>query len=178
MICISAKRTIFVAAAGLALGSAAAPASAQVRALLPTIDQVAPLGPLPIDGVWEIREINERIVIERGHAYAEDGWVHMMLLKIEPEQVVIQNIRELADGNFIAKDLPLMSAVKLEWIDDDTLRARTEALIPLTYHLERVSGGPRSDGTDRDDDRRDDRDGGNFDPPRSDNDDDDYVSPW
>lgn len=178
MACITSKRFTFAAAAALALGSAAAPASAQVRALLPTIDQVAPLDPLPIDGTWEIREIKERIVIERGHAYAEDGWVHVMLFQIEPEQVVLQNIRELADGDFIAQDLPLMSAVKLEWINEDTLRARTDAPIPVTYHLERVSRRPGSGWNDPDYDGRDDRDDNDYDPPPSDDEDDDYVSPW
>lgn len=177
MTCITAKRLSLAAAAALAIGSVGAPATAQVRAILPTIDQVAPLEPLPIDGVWEIREINERIVIERGHAYAYDGWVHMMMFQIEPEQVVIQNIRELADGDFIAQDLPLMSSVKLEWLDEDTLRGRTEGLIPVTYHLERVSGGPGigwpGPGADPDDDPRNDDS-----PPPASDDDDDYVSPW
>lgn len=177
MTCTTAKRLSLAAAAALALGSASAPATAQVRAILPTIDEVAPLDPLPIDGVWEIREINERIVIENGHAYAEDGWVHMMLFEIEPEQVVIKNIRELADGDFVAQDLPLMAGVTMSWTGADTLRARTDGLIPVTYHLERVSGG-RGDWRDDDyrDDPRDDFDDEDFGPPPSDDDDD--VSPW
>lgn len=176
MTCITAKRLSMVAAAALALGSVSAPATAQVRAILPTIDQVTPLDPLPIDGVWEIREINERIVIENGHAYAEDGWVHMLLFEIQPEQVVIKNIRELADGDFIAQDLPLMAGVKMSWLDEDTLRARTDGVFPVTYHLERVSGhgsdwrerdrddAPRDDFYDDDEDEREDED--------------DTVSPW
>lgn len=177
MTCITAKRLSFAAAAALTLSSVAAPAAAQMRAILPNIDQVEPLGSLPIDGVWEIREIGERIVIDDGHAYAEDGWVHMMMFQIEPEQVVLQNIRELADGDFIAQDLPLMSNVKLEWLDDETLRGRTEALIPVTYHLERVSGGPGFDWSGPGGDPGgDDFDEGDFGPPPSD--DDDVVSPW
>ena len=167
MTCMTAKHLGLVAAAALALGSASAPATAQVRAILPTIDEVAPLDPLPIDGVWEIREINERIVIENGHAYAEDGWVHLMLFEIEPQQVVIKNIRELADGDFVAQDLPLMASVTMSWTGRDTLRARTDGLIPVTYHLERISGGR--------DDWRDDDDLGSR-PPSEDE--DDYVSPW
>lgn len=141
MTCITAKRLGLAAAAALTLGTLGTPtvASAQVRALLPTIDQVEPLEALPIDGVWEIREIRKRIVIERGHGYAEDGWVHMFVFQIEPEQVVIKNIRELADGDFVAEDLPLMTRVTFEWIDEDTLRGRTSGLIPITYHLDRVA---------------------------------------
>ncbi len=140
MTCITARRLGIAAAAAVAMGSLGAPtaASAQMRALLPTIDEVEPLEDLPIDGVWEIREIRERIVIEDGHGYAEDGWVHMLLFRIEPEQVVLKNIRELADGGFVADDLPQMAGVTFEWIDGDTLRGRTSGLIPVTYHLDRV----------------------------------------
>lgn len=190
MTCMTAKKLGFAAAAALALGSFAAPAAAQMRAILPMIDEVQPLEPLPIDGVWEIRELRERIVIEGGHAYAEDGWVHMMLFQIEPGQVVIQNIRELADGDFVAQDLPLMAPVKLEWVGRDTLRARTEGLIPVTYHLELISrdgpgfgwDGPR-DG--RDDDWEDEDDLPPIEAPPArpgddgrDNEDEEPINPW
>ena len=147
MKCLTAKRLIgknlgLAAAASLAVlsVSAPAPAEAQVRALLPTIEEVEPQGPLPIDGVWEIRELRERIVIVDGHAYAEDGWVHMLLFQIEPGQVVLKDIRELADGDFVAQDLPLMTSVTLEPVSPETLRARTEGLVPVTYHLDLVAG--------------------------------------
>ncbi|MEM7666306.1 MAG: hypothetical protein AAF250_10665 [Pseudomonadota bacterium] len=175
MTCITAKRLSFAAAAALAVGSLGTPsvASAQMRALLPTIDEVEPLEALPIDGVWEIREIGERVVIEDGHAYAEDGWVHMLLFQIEPEQVVLKNIRELADGDFVADDLPLMASVTFEWIGEDSLRGRTNGPIPVTYHLDRVDDS----GTDFDP----------FPPPADDiplieepptDDDGDSVDPW
>lgn len=112
--CLTATKLIAsklgFAAAALALGSLAAPApvEAQIHALLPTIDEMEQLEPLPIEGVWQIREIGKRIVIEGGHAYAEDSWVHMLLFRIEPDQVVITNIRELPNGDFIGRDLPLM----------------------------------------------------------------------
>lgn len=182
MTCITAKRIgLAAAAAALALTGAPQPAAAQVRALLPTIDEVAPLAPLPIDGVWNIREINERIVIVNGHAYAEDGWVHMLLFQIEPEQVVIRNIRERGDGSFIAEDLPLMSNVTFEWIGAGTLRGQTDGLIPATYHLERVSGGYPGDDWGRP--------GDDFPPIGApplpgpppapvEDDDDNYVAPW
>lgn len=141
MTCITARALSLASAAALALGSLAAPApaSAQMRALLPTIDEVESLGPTSIDGVWEIREIGERIVILEGHAFAEDGWVHMLLFEIEPGQVVITNIEELPSGDFIAQDLPLMANVAFEWVDNETLRGTTDGLIPVTYHLDFVS---------------------------------------
>ncbi|MDY7098999.1 MAG: hypothetical protein SXU28_12745 [Pseudomonadota bacterium] len=142
MTCLTAKRLSLAAAAALAFGTVAtpAPAQAQMRAVLPTIDQVEPLEPLEIDGVWEIREIRERIVIGNGHAYADDGWVHLMLFRIEPGQVVIKNIRELANGDYVAQDLPAMAGVTFEWVGQDTLRGRTNGLIPIVYHLDRVTG--------------------------------------
>lgn len=170
MTCITARKFSLAAAAALALGTLGAPtpAEAQMRALLPTIDEVEPLEDLPIDGVWEIREISKRIVINDGHGYAEDSWVHMMLFRIEPEQVVLKNIRELSNGDYVAQDLPLLANVTFEWVGDDTLRGRTDGFIPAVYHLDRV----------------DDFGGGR--PPRGDDDpviedpedDDEYISPW
>jgi len=174
MTCMTAKTLGIATAAALALGSvsAPAPAAAQMRAILPTIDEVQPLEALPIDGVWEIREIGERVVITDGHAYAEDGWVHMMLFQIEPGQVVIKGIRELADGDFVAQDLPLMSTVTLKWLDDETLRARTDGLIPVTYHLELISSDGPGFGWERP--RDDDED--LIDLPPSD--DEEPIDPW
>lgn len=175
MTCLTAKRIHVAAAATLALGCVAAPATAQIRAILPTIDEVEQFDPLPIDGVWEIRELGERIVIEGGHAYAEDGWVHLAMFQIEPGQVVIRNIRELADGDYVAQDLPLMASVKLEWLDEDTLRARTEGLIPITYHLEMISDGGFDFGWDNP------IDDGSFPPiapPAGDNGDEEPIDPW
>lgn len=164
MTCITARALNFASAVALALGALAAPApaSAQVRALLPTIDEVEALGPTSIDGVWEIREIGERIVILEGHAFAEDGWVHMLLFEIEPEQVVLTNIEELPSGDFVAQDLPLMANVTFEWVDHETLRGTTDGLFPVTYHLDFVS----SDGF------------GSDEPTRPPSHDDDVPRPW
>ena len=187
MTCLTAKKLSLVVAGALALVSfgAPAPAEAQMRALLPTIDQVEPLEQLPIDGVWEIREIRKRIIIDSGHAYAVDSWVHMMLFRIEPDQVVMKNIRELADGDFIAQDLPLVANVTLEWVDEFTLRGRTDGLVPVVYHLDRGGDfgviGPRP-GPDELElippgGRPFPRQGGTDDPIES-KEDEEYVSPW
>jgi len=156
MTCITAKRLklgrlgLALAACSLGFVSAPAPASAQIPALLPSIDQVKRLDPLSIDGVWVIREVGQSVIIEGGHAYAEDGWVHMFVFRILPEQVVIKNIRELANGDFVAQDLPLMANVTMERIDPDIVRVTTEGLIPIVYHLDRVGGfGGFDEGFDR-----------------------------
>lgn len=155
--------------------SVTAPAQAQIPGLLPSIDEIAPLDPLPIDGVWEIREIRERIVIDSGHAYAVDGWTHALIFRIMPRQVVIRDLRETDDGSYVGDDLPLMSKVELTPMPDGTLRARTRGLIPATYTLVPVDGddgGPWDPPVDDDDDF-DDLPGDGPDPG-----DDDYVSPW
>lgn len=166
------KLAIAPALAALALAGAAAPApaQAQVPGVLPYIDNVTPRDDLPIDGVWRIRENNELIVIERGHAYALDGWIHAFVFQIMPRQVVIRNLSETPDGTFTGDDLPLMSRVELTPMDDGTLRARTSGLIPVIYNLE-PADDPRGDdwapGPDPDPD-----------PIEDDEDDDDWVSPW
>ncbi|MEO1730928.1 MAG: hypothetical protein AAFR64_09330 [Pseudomonadota bacterium] len=181
MTCITARKFSLAAAAALALGSLGAPtpAEAQVRALLPTIDEMEPLEDLPIDGVWEIRELGKRIVINDGHGYAEDSWVHMMMFRIEPDQVVLKNIRELANGDYIAQDLPLLANVTFEWVGDETLRGQTDSLIPAIYHLDRLDdfGGGYGD----DDFRRRPRPGDDIpliDDPLSGDDDEDPIDPW
>lgn len=173
------KLAITPALAALALAGAAAPApaQAQIPGLLPSIDDVTPRGDLPIDGVWRIRENNELIAIEEGHAYAIDGWIHAFVFKIMPRQVVIRDLVETADGTFMGDDLPLMSRVELIPMDDGTLKARTSGLIPVIYNLE-PADDPRGDdwepipgpgpGPDPDPDPIDD----------DDEDDDDWVSPW
>ena len=162
--------TPVLAAMALAGAAAPAPAQAQIPGLLPSIDDVTPRGDLPIDGVWRIRENDELIVIEQGHAYALDGWVHAFVFQIMPRQVVIRDLSETADGTFTGDDLPLMSRVELTPMDDGTLRGRTSGLIPVTYTLE-PADDPRGDdwgpGSDNDPD-----------PDPIEDDDDDWVSPW
>ena len=71
----------------------------QIPAFLPMFDSVAPTPPQPLDGTWLITSIRKKVRIEGGRAYAIDGWVHMMVLKIEPGMVVIQDIAPTAPGN-------------------------------------------------------------------------------
>ena len=115
-----------------------APAQAQIPGLLPSIEDVTPLAPLAIDGMWRIREIDELIVVDSGHAYAVDGWTHALIFQIMPGQVVLTDLLEEADGTVTGRDLPLMAAVTLEPIDDMTIRATVHGLVPVVYHLDRA----------------------------------------
>ncbi|GAA4035701.1 hypothetical protein GCM10022213_01140 [Parerythrobacter jejuensis] len=146
-------------------GGAAAPAQAQIPSALPYIGQKEPQDPLPIDGTWRIRENNELIIIDRGHAYAVDGWVHTVIFRIMPRQVVMADLRERADGTIEGRDLPLMAPITMIPIDDYTLQVTARGLIPITYHLELVEAGEvlQPEAPDQDDswfssdDSRDDR---------------------
>ena len=178
-ISLSSSRLLPCAAlAATLMGGVAAPAQAQIPGLLPSIEEVVPGAPLPIDGIWRIREIDALIQIQNGHASAVDGWTHAFAFQIMPDQVVIRNLTETGDGRFIGDDLPLMSKVTLTPADDGTLRARTKGLIPASYTLEPVSPAI--------DDPRDDDPGEPVppieDPWEEEPDDppppDDWVSPW
>lgn len=144
-------------------------AQAQIPGLLPSIEDV---DPLPIDGVWRIRENGELIVIGDGHAYAVDGWTHAFVFQIMPRQVVLRNLRENARGDFVGDDLPLMSKVTLSYRRDGSLRARTKGLVPVTYHLEPVSSDDDLPWDDRPEDPIEDF------PPSGDPEPDDWVNPW
>jgi len=122
-----------LAVAGIASGT---PAGAQVPALLPSVGEVEPSAPLAIDGMYTIREIHKRIVIENGYAYAVDSWVHALIFRIMPNQIVMRDIRPLPDGNYIAEDLPLMARVKIEPTPDGSLLTRTVTGLPSTFHLD------------------------------------------
>ncbi|WP_379545785.1 hypothetical protein ACFCW2_09005 [Qipengyuania sp. DSG2-2] len=138
----SIKRLLTIPALALALaGGVAAPAQAQIPALLPYIGTVEPLEPMAIDGIWRIREIDKLIVIDRGHGYAVEGWVHALIWRVMPRHIVLDDLRELGDGRIAGRDLPLMAAVTMVPIDDYTIRVTAHGLIPVTYHLELVEPG-------------------------------------
>lgn len=154
-------------AAVLAVGLSSS-AQTQMPAQLPFIDEVSLGAPLPIDGTWRIREINELIVIRGGYAYAVDGWVHALVFRIMPRQVIMTNLRATPDGGFIGDNLPLMAKFTLTPLSDGSLLGRTQALIPAIYTFDRASepGGSPWDGAPQ---VPPDEPGA---PP------DDWVSPW
>lgn len=80
----------------------------QIPAFLPDKYSVARTEALPIDGVWMISSIRKKIRIEQGRAYAVDSWLHLFVLKVQPDMVVMQNFRRTDAGRYAADDLPLM----------------------------------------------------------------------
>lgn len=108
----------------------------EVNAFLPSVVEVAPSDPAMIDGLWKISSIGKLIRIDRGRAYAIDGWTHMFILKIRPGMVVIQNIRETADGAFSGDDLPLQGPFKAQLTGDRILDVTVQgALGEVRYQL-------------------------------------------
>ncbi|MHA7819012.1 MAG: caspase family protein [Erythrobacter sp.] len=73
--------------------------------------------PLPIDGVWRISTNNKRLRIERGRAFAVDGWNHILLFRVEPEQVTTTGLRRESPGVYLGRDILLNGETRL------TLRA-------------------------------------------------------
>lgn len=84
----------------------------QIGAFLPNVVDVAPSEPMPIDGLWKISTINKMIRIDRGRAYAIDGWNHLFILVIKPGMVTIQNLQGAGEGIYTGDDLPLAGPLK------------------------------------------------------------------
>ena len=80
----------------------------QIPAFLPDKYSVTRTQALPIDGVWMISTIKKKIRIEQGRAYAVDPWLHLLVLKVQPDMVVLQNFRRTGPGQYGADDLPLL----------------------------------------------------------------------
>lgn len=93
----------------------------QIGAFLPKVVDVAPSEPMPIDGLWKISTINKLIRIDRGRAYAIDGWTHLFVLVIKPGMVTIQNLQGAGEGIYTGDDLPLAGPLKATLTGDRIL---------------------------------------------------------
>jgi len=85
-----------------------------IEGFLPNKRDVASTDPLPIDGIWKISTINKRIRIREGRAHALDGWTHAFILKVQPDMVVLKNMKRTGPGQYEADDLPLLAKAQLE----------------------------------------------------------------
>ncbi|MFL0357142.1 caspase domain-containing protein [Erythrobacter sp. GH1-10] len=80
--------------------------------------------PLAIDGIWTITSIDKRIRIEGGRAFAVDGWNHLGVLRVEPDQVVLTDLRSGDDGAFVGFDQVLQAKMTLKIRSDGNLDYR------------------------------------------------------
>jgi len=108
----------------------------QIPAFLPDKYSIEETAALPIDGVWSISTINKKIRIERGRAFAVDPWLHMFVLKIQPDMVVLQNFQRTAAGKFTADDLPLVGPATFSLRPDGNMDVTVNgSLGPISYKL-------------------------------------------
>lgn len=130
-----------VAAAVLVLPAPmAGEALAQIPAFLPTKDSVQASEPLPIDGDWRISTIGKVIRIEGGRAYAMEPWLHAFVLQVQPNMVVLQDIRQTGDGRYSARDLPLVGNASLRRVSADQIDVEVPGLLgTLRYSLFRIA---------------------------------------
>lgn len=141
---------------GFALAAlAATPASqAQIDALLPYKEAVAPTAQMPIDGIYKISSTGTRIRIEKGRGYALDEWMQLIFM-IRENMVTMQNIVRKEAGHYAGYDLPLLSDAKLTLqangalkVDVTTMTGPASFLLtplavddPNGFNTERVAAG-------------------------------------
>ena len=118
-------------------GAAGAAGVPQIPAFLPDKYSVPETEPLPIDGVWMISTIGKRIRIESGRAFAIDPWLHLFVLKVQPDMVVMQNFRRTGSaGQFTADDLPLQGVATFQLQPNGNLKASVQSMFgPVPYEL-------------------------------------------
>lgn len=145
----------------------------QMAAFLPNDADVAPGRATPVDGVWKMNELGKRVRIDRGRVVVVDGWLHALVLKIQPGMVVTQNFRQTGARSFEGDDLPTMGKAVYSWDGGDTMQARIAGIAgPINLTLKRQSGvagnpddwrddedAPRSDDHENDDYLDDDEEG-------------------
>ena len=85
---------------------------------------------LPIDGIWRISTNDKRLRIERGRAFAVDGWNHALLFKVKPDQVTMTNMREVQPGRYQGRDILLNGDAQLTLREDGDLDVKV-SLFPF-----------------------------------------------
>lgn len=112
-----------------------------IPAFLPMADSVpANESTSDIDGVWRVSTIGKNIRIDSGRAYAIDGWLHLFTLEVQPNMVVIKNIRPDGMGGYTGEDLPLMGKWQAKLAADGALDVHVAgAMGPASYRLLPIS---------------------------------------
>lgn len=107
-----------------------------INAFLPSRYDVDMADPLPIDGIWTVSTLKKRIRIEKGRAYALDGWTHALVLKVLPDMVVMRDIERTGPGKYAAQDLPLTARAKMTLRSDGNIDVHAETFpFPVKYVL-------------------------------------------
>ncbi|MEP2988826.1 MAG: caspase family protein [Parasphingorhabdus sp.] len=117
-------------------GSAEKPIAGLIAGFLPNKADVVESEPLPIDGIWKISTLKKRIKIEKGRAFAIDGWTHAFILKVMPDMVVFRNMERTGNGQYHADDLPLLSKAEMTLKPDGNISVKVKtAPFPTSFTL-------------------------------------------
>ncbi|MEP3227514.1 MAG: caspase family protein [Parasphingorhabdus sp.] len=104
------------------------------KAGLPYRDMVAPGKPMAIDGVWTISTLNKRLKIEKGRAYALDGWIHAQFWQIVSNMVVHRDIKRIGTGRYVGRDLSLNVKSRFNLLPDGNIKVRLSTF-PFATHF-------------------------------------------
>lgn len=109
------------------------------RADLMQIEETQPGQPLPIDGIWRLRELNKQVAIERGHVFALEEWMHLFVLVVEPGMVTSTKLRQTDRQKLKAYDALLMREMEWTLREDGTIFASGgEGLLAPKFSLEPI----------------------------------------
>lgn len=122
------------AAALLIVVGACAPMPSQ----LPTSSDVQQSDALPIDGMWIISSNDKRLRLSNGRAVAVEGWLHLGMVEIKPDEVVIQNLRQSSSQRYDGYDLVLQGRWQGDLQPDGSVAVTVStSLGPIRYTLHR-----------------------------------------
>ncbi|MGE3690019.1 MAG: RICIN domain-containing protein [Novosphingobium sp.] len=127
--------------AGFALMTAALPANlaiAQNVAQLPVFGEVEPAEALEIDGIWKVVGLGKRVLIEKGHSYVLDPWVHLFTVKVDKGQVVSTSITRAGPRTFSAYDNLLQQRMIWRVNADRSISASGSGFLAPSFRMEPV----------------------------------------
>ncbi len=109
------------------------------RADLVQIEETKPGQPLPIDGIWRLRELNKQVAIEGGHVFALEGWTHLFVWIVEPGMVTSTQLRQTDRQKLVAYDALLKRDMEWTVREDGTIFASGgEGLLAPKFSLEPI----------------------------------------
>ena len=109
-----------------------------ITAALPGRDSVRAGNALPFDGIWRIASIDKRIRFEGGRAFAVDAWNHLLVFRVQPEQVVLRDLVQTAPGEWSGRDILLQVDARMTLRENGDMDLRLATFpFPTTLLLER-----------------------------------------
>jgi len=96
---------------------------------------------LPIDGVWQLGDLNKRVEMDRGRMVALDPWTFMLTKKVLPGTVLIRDIRETGPGQYQGFDLAWEKPVTFSETGSGRVGVRVQTFpLPVSYELIPTAG--------------------------------------